>query len=1303
MRVPYDDRLAGVNYSTFVPPQQEEAEGSVVGAAFRQENLVTSYLQYQSQRSFEDDPDFDFDAFAKESEAFQIKPSSFFNVQSEAEWRWMENKVQQEKQDRDLLASSGAFGMGMSLVAAIADPTTLLPGGAIFRGARGISALRSATSVGTAAVGATALAEAGLHQTQELRTAQESLFAVGGAAVLGGLLGGAASQLGRRELGDLAGRMADAPGATTIRPLDIPSPVGAQVNPDANYTGLTRVEGIAPSFGLGRVMEGLNPDMRTLQSPLASVRAMSASLSTGGVRIEGVPNIGGDVESIAKQALVPMYHALHFRNDLIGGTSLSRGMRGFSVKQFNEDTGMALRRSNQGTQSEEVSKFADFVRQNVYLPMYKEAQRVGLRNFQDLDEEYVMSYVNRQVKVGLVERDRLAFEDMIKEHLEEVLTDQWSKRIETVEARNAMGKEEAQILELGPDEARAAREQAEAKIASLPERFPEEVRVLAEEIRAMRAEARGQRTDEAKALRAEAKRLEKENADLLKPFTTEEKKLKSRFRLLGQGRVALERNQRRALRQIEEIEADADATRGRLVNSIERVIRRIDKLSDDQLYAELEKVEGQLEKHFDLMAREEERLATLENLPEGYAELEFSDVRPSERISILRERQARREARFGELLEKLNRAQENIDNRDLARGALRDVAKEAAKRSEATNLRRAKRIELLEKKAAENGPEVALRRATDLRSKAADRMQKLLERAADSNIRLKGGKADVSEQAKEIARDYTEKMLGDHTGVPGWAMLNERGPELARLLHIDETRTWSNGRRFEEFLENDIEQLMRNYLRVVGTDIELQRKFGTVNPLDKNSQVMKQIDKEYREALTEAEGIENPDKRAKEMARIAKNHSQDIKDLRVKIERIRHTRGLPPDPSSIGHRLARGALNLNTTRFMGKVLISSLVDAAFVVMKHGLLRTFRDGFLPLVTNLKAYNARSREVQQAGTALDVMLHGRAAAMFDVFDDIRHGTKLERGLQYSANNIGIVALFDFWNTAMKQFTGNITIGKIMDDLEAVATKADRRAADRLSQRGISPEIAEAMWRETSKTGARVNGIMLPNTEDWGRDLPLGAERDRVWEARRALRAAIAREVDDVIVTPGSGDRPSWMDKNDAYRLVAQFRSFTFSSTQKIILALAQDVRTGDMATIANALVGVSISLALGALSYYTWAMTTSSRTRQEMQNASLDKWADEAIARSGLLGVLSEVQRLAEDIPATSEYATLSGKRLERSPFNRPSDTILGPTASLVDEVFNKLPQGDLSAARDLAPYNNLFWLSRAFDNVEKALE
>jgi len=379
-------------------------------------------------------------------------------------------------------------------------------------------------------------------------------------------------------------------------------------------------------------------------------------------------------------------------------------------------------------------------------------------------------------------------------------------------------------------------------------------------------------------------------------------------------------------------------------------------------------------------------------------------------------------------------------------------------------------------------------------------------------------------------------------------------------------------------------------------------------------------------------------------------------------------------------------------------------------MKYGILRTFGDGFGPYVQGLKEIGMLQREAKLAGGPVEGAVHARSRAVLDHYEDLsRKSTKLERGIEFATSRMGWTALFDTWTDGMKHITYGVSSAKILDsirlimetpvkrgprgELLEVEPKAVRDAYEYLASLGIDGEHMTGIWKEVVENGGgeRVNGVWLPNTETWQSPA-----------MRRAFRAAVVKETRDTIVTPGV-ERPLIVDETLLGKIVFQFRSFALSSTTKTILAGAQQLRQGDMA-IVN---GTILSLALGALSYYIWAVSVGGEAYEEMLNAPLEKWADEAIDRSGILGVFGEGLRIGERIPGVQRFVRFSDQRTTRGGGEDLLGTIAGPTFDFVDKLTDIAVSIDdptmstLHKVRLLLPYQNLFYLRQLWDQIEQS--
>src|SRR5690606_12221483 len=103
----------------------------------------------------------------------------------------IKRQIDREQQDRDILAQAGASGILASFAAGTLDPVNFIPvGGIIYRGIRTGATIGGLTArAALASTMAASVAESGLQASQRSRPLEESALAVGGAAIVGGILG----------------------------------------------------------------------------------------------------------------------------------------------------------------------------------------------------------------------------------------------------------------------------------------------------------------------------------------------------------------------------------------------------------------------------------------------------------------------------------------------------------------------------------------------------------------------------------------------------------------------------------------------------------------------------------------------------------------------------------------------------------------------------------------------------------------------------------------------------------------------------------------------------------------------------------------------------------------------------------------------------------------------------------------------------------------------------------------------------------------------------------------------------------
>lgn len=641
-------------------------------------------------------------------------------------------------------------------------------------------------------------------------------------------------------------------------------------------------------------------------------------------------------------------------------------------------------------------------------------------------------------------------------------------------------------------------------------------------------------------------------------------------------------------------------------------------------------------------------------------------------------------------------AERIADAEDLGRDAMRDLIMnmldESITRVNRINSKRAVRMDRLRKQAADLQPEVVAKRLEERRAgmttRAIEFRDKWRELGADDLPGPKGdianGKADFSDVAMEAAKRTLDKFRGTMLRLPVVDMLaDKRSSMLPRMLSFISTAEMS------PWLNQNIEEVSKSYIRTMSSDIEIAKKFdGEVNA----ESAFNEIAREEKELLLAIDKSDmSAKKKAKETARVQAQAKQDLHNLEVTVKRLRHMHGLPQNPDGWGYRFAQVAQDLNVLRYMGGVAIASVPDLGRPIMRYGLTRTFRDGWAPFVTGLKEQKLLKREAMLAGVAIEVLTGLRAASVMDAFDDIGRRSKFEQGIRYASQKQGIIAAFSYWTDANKMLVFSVANAKIMDSIAEVMTakSVSPKTTQYLAHLGFTEARVQDIWNEVIANGggAKVNGVWLPNTELW-----------KNGDAVQAFRQAVAKEVNNTIITPGV-ERPEWMTGTTMGRLVGQFKSFGFSSTQKTLMAGLQQ---RDAAVVE----GVMSSLALGALSYYLWGVAGGGERYEKMINSSLETWADEAIDRSGLEGLFSYGRDILRRVPLTAPYASFSGQQSTRRGGADIIESVGGPTLDLMQKSLQVITgiddptQATVHAARLLTPYQNVSVLSQAFDAIER---
>lgn len=566
-------------------------------------------------------------------------------------------------------------------------------------------------------------------------------------------------------------------------------------------------------------------------------------------------------------------------------------------------------------------------------------------------------------------------------------------------------------------------------------------------------------------------------------------------------------------------------------------------------------------------------------------------------------------------------------------------------------------------------------------AQAAGATEKPGKKAQAAALRKQGLEQEIAftgAELKSIAREVTQTILSGQEGRILYRLPEAvRGPLRDRTLMIEDTFEASDGTRFEDFLENDIEAVARAYNRTLIPDVEITREFGDLDLTD----TIRKINDEAAEAAERAPN-------EKERRSIESRRAEAVRDLKAMADRIRGTYGQPNEVTAFV-RAGRVMRNLNYLRLLGGMTVSAIPDIARPVMVHGLTRVFRDAYLPLITNLGKLNLAREEARLASAGLDMVLDNRTMALADIMDDYGRHSRLERFLQGASSRFGMVSLMAPWNAAMKQMASVISMKRLLQSSKAMrdGKALNRVDAEHLAGGRIDRSLAERIADQFDEFGEVDGAVWLPNTELW---------TDKI--AAEALRNAVLRDADRIIITPGAGDKPLWMSKEFG-KLISQFKSFAMASVQRTLIAGLQQRD-------AAALNGAMMMMGLGTLVAYL-KHKLSDRDMPEQP----EQWAQEAFDQSGLAGWMFEANALTEKLTrGTIGASALTGKEVRRFSGRDVASTLLGPSAGLLTDLAavtgaassGTWSEADVRALRRTVPLQNLFYLRAIFNEAEQGI-
>jgi len=382
-------------------------------------------------------------------------------------------------------------------------------------------------------------------------------------------------------------------------------------------------------------------------------------------------------------------------------------------------------------------------------------------------------------------------------------------------------------------------------------------------------------------------------------------------------------------------------------------------------------------------------------------------------------------------------------------------------------------------------------------------------------------KVEAVANSNEQLGDLTEDMLSGPKGIFKSRTINVPNEMLG------------------QFIETDIDVILRRYIHQATADIELQRKFGSVT-LEKQ---IKAIEDNARSRIAAATSVAKKEEIAKELA-------NDIRDVKAVRDILRSVYALPDNPYGLSSIAARVAMDFNNMVMLGGVTLSSLPDAARIIAVNTLEHTM-PGLKLMINDFQTWKVGANEAKLAGVALDMVLQTRAMALAMAGDMPSRYSRFERFVGSFTDMAFMANLLSPWNSFIKQAAGVTTSHRIIaESIKWANGTISKNQRVRLLSAGIDSDMARKIADLFQQHGETVRGVHLPNTQRWVDVDP---------DTATAFRATLAKEIDSTIVTPGAGDLPLFMRGGEIPkwmpewfpRLVMQYKSFVIGSAARVMV--------------------------------------------------------------------------------------------------------------------------------------------------------
>lgn len=531
---------------------------------------------------------------------------------------------------------------------------------------------------------------------------------------------------------------------------------------------------------------------------------------------------------------------------------------------------------------------------------------------------------------------------------------------------------------------------------------------------------------------------------------------------------------------------------------------------------------------------------------------------------------------------------------------------------------------------------------------------------------------DLDGHADEVVSDVYNKLTG---------RLDPEYIDKENIIDFGFLKNRTFGIRdelIEEFLEDDIEMIMRRYVRNVAGQIELKKRFGNLH-LRNHKQAIQEEFEALRQEVQYSD--KSPSKKEKALAKLDGQEKDVIRSIDFARDKILGRYEYDLDSSGWA-RTVDAALSWQYMTSLGGVLLTSSLDVWRHPMQQGFARVFGKQLPALIAGNKGTKINRELARKYAGIAEIIHNSRLAHMAGLSDPYQVSTPAEIAIQKMTDRFSKLTGLPYWNQFHKEFAGALIIDRAVENMVKGIDNISAKEARWMRHLGLGDMATQAKALQASGALEKVQGIWTINPDK----LP-----DFLVEQ---FFAGVKKEIDTTIVSKGMGDAPLFTETNIG-RIVSQFKSFGAASNQRMLIRGMQD----DTGNFVGGLAGMVTS----GMFVYMLKQLEAGREIDDNPNT----WLVEGLDRSGAFFLFFEANNIWEKVGGYGAYQALGAKDpASRFASRNAVGAAMGPLFGTANDLlailgngarllnpnaeFDPTP-GDVKALRRTIPYVTLpYW-------------